>query len=442
MNKIIRWRRMDGKYTKTLLLLGAFVVTNILILVSGPRDAYAGETVTLKQCIDKAIEHYPLSGYARANTGISGNEFKQSRALLLPSINLASSYGRAYGYDFAVTNGGIAQLQAVAQVDIFNPSRWLSSKQFKMSYEAAKFQQNAVENELAYTVKNTFIDAVTYGEQIEILQDNVNSLEEYMLLTKRLLSTGLVTENDVLRTQIELDNTMAKLKSFQIKRLSQLNALSSLAGIPLTTGSVLELASIPFTLSSVVMSSDSTFNNNPALKAVGYEERSQKYNVSSEKAKHLPTLSLEADAGWLAEPQPMAYAQYRGYSYLAILNLPIFQWGAITYSVDAAKMQLEKVHYKQALLINELKLSYKNTLKDLTNAVERINLYQKDIKLSEQNFHYSEARYTGGGRISSFEVLLDRQLMTNTQIDLSNAQADFYKALYKIQFLKGEVYGE
>lgn len=431
---------MTGKYMKPLLLLGAFLVTNVLLLVSGPHDTYAGETITLNQCIDKALEHYPLSGYARANTGISGNEFKQSRAVLLPSINLSSSYGRTYGYDYAVTNGGSASLQAIAQVDIFNPSRWLSSKQFKMSYEAAKFQQHAVENELAYTVKNTFIDVVLYGEQIKILHDNVNSLEDYLTLTKRLLSSGLVTENDVLRTQIELDTTEAKLKSFQIKRISQINALSSLTGMNISPGTVLELASMPFSMSAVITDSSLSFDNNPALQSVRYEERSQKYNVSSEKAKHLPTLSLEADAGWLAEPQPMAYAQYRGYSYLATLNLPVFEWGAVAYSVDAAKLKLQKVHYKEQLLVTELTLAYKNALKNLTSSVERINLYQRDIKLSKQNFAYSEARYTGGGRISSFEVLLDRQLMTNTQIDLTGAQADFYKAFYEIQFLKGEIY--
>ncbi len=440
MYNMIRFLRKGGKLKGIGLLISAFVLANIIMLVSIPCNTYADEAITLKLCIDKAIQNYPLSGYASANTGISSNEYKQSRALLLPSITIASSYGRAYGYDPAVTNGGVATLQAIAQVDIFNPSRWLSTKQLRMSYESAKYDQKAVENELAYTVKNTFIDAVTYGEQIKILQDNINSLGDYLSLTKRLLSTGLVTENDVLRTQIELDNTKAKLKSFNIKLLSQLNALSSLTGIRITPETVLELESVPFTVPSASDINEQTFSNNPTLQAVRYEEKSQKYNVSAEKSKHLPTLSIEADAGWLAEPQPIAYAQYRGYSYLATLNLPVFEWGAISYNVDAAQMRLEKVHYKQALLINELKLSYVNTLKDLANAVERVNLYQKDIKLSEQNFRYSEARYTGGGRISSFEVLLDRQLMTNTQIDLSNATADFYKALYKIQFLRGEIY--
>lgn len=440
MYNIIRLVRNGRKLKGIRLLIQVCILTNITIFVSVPPRTYADDTVTLRLCIDKAIEHYPLSGYASANTGILSNEYKQSRALLLPSINLSSSYGRAYGYDPAVTNGGIASLQATAQVDIFNLSRWLSTKQLRMSYESAKYDQKAVESELAYTVKNTFIDAMIYEEQIKILQDNVNSLEDYLSLTKRLLSTGLVTENDVLRTQIELDNTKAKLKSFRIKRLSQLNALLSLTGIPITSETVLHLESVPFTISSVTMLNDSTFNNNPTLQAVRYEERSQKYNVSAEKSRHLPALSIEADAGWLAEPQPMAYGQYRGYSYLAMLNLPVFEWGAIAYSVDAAKMRLEKVHYKQALLINGLRLSYENTLKDLTDAVERINLYQKDIKLSEQNFQYSESRYTGGGRISSYEVLLDRQLMTSTQMDMTNAQADFYKALYKIQFLRGEIY--
>jgi outer membrane protein TolC len=430
----------DIKIKRTGFLILMFIVTNITMFVSASGMTYADTPVTLKLCIEKAIQHYPLSGYASADTGISSNEYKQSRALLLPSVNLSSSYGRAYGYDPAVTNGGIASLQAIAQVDIFNPSRWLSTKQLRMSYESAKYQQNAVENGLAYTVKNAFIDAVTYGEQIRILQDNVSSLEDYLSLTKRLLSTGLVTENDVLRTQIELDNTRAQLKSFQIKRLSQLNALSSLTGIQITSGTVLELESVPFTISSINTDSDSIFNGNPTLQAVRYEERSQKYNVSAQRAKHLPTLSIEADAGWMAEPRPMAYGQYRGYSYLAMLNLPVFEWGAISYSVDAAKMQLEKVHYKERLLISELRLSYKNALKNLTSAVERINLYQKDIKLSKQNFDYSEARYTGGGRISSYEVLLDRQLMTNTQMDMANAQADFYKALYEIQFLRGKIY--
>ncbi len=410
------------------------------MFVSVPVMTYADTPVTLKLCIEKAIQHYPVSGYARSNTNIYSAEYKSYRAGLLPSINISSSYGRAYGYDPAITNGGIASLQAIAQVDIFNPSRWLSTKQLRMSYESAKYQQNADENGLAYTVKNAFIDAVTYGEQIKILKDNVNSLEDYLSLTKRLLSTGLVTENDVLRTQIELDNTKAKLKSFEIKRLSQLNALASLTGIQITSGTVLELESVSFTVSSMNTYNDSIFDGNPTLQAVRYEERSQKYNVSAQRAKHLPTLSIEADTGWVAEPQPMAYGQYRGYSYLAMLNLPVFEWGAISYSVDAAKMQLEKVHYKERLLISELRLSYKNALKNLASAVERINLYQKDIKLSKQNFDYSEARYTGGGRISSYEVLLDRQLMTNTQMDMTNAQADFYKALYEIQFLRGEIY--
>jgi len=37
-------------------------------------------------------------------------------------------------------------------------------------------------------------------------------------------------------------------------------------------------------------------------------------------------------------------------------------------------------------------------------------------------------------------VLLDRQLMTNTRLQLIDAEKDFYRALYKIQFLRGRIY--
>ena len=441
MHTRIKYLREDMKIRRQGLLVLIFMVTNIILFVTAPGPGYADSPVTLKVCIEKAIRNYPVSGYARANTGLLSSEYKQSRALLLPSVSLSSSYGRAYGYDPAVTNGGIASLQAVAQVDLFSPSRWLSAKQLKMSFESARYEQKAMESGLAYTVKNIFVDAVTYGEEIKILQENINSLGDYLSLTKRLLSTGLVTENDVLRTQIELDNTRARLKSFDIKLLSQLNTLSSLTGIPITPQTVLALEPVPFTVSASSEMNEQIFSNNPALQAVRYEERSQKYNVSAQRAKHLPTLSIEADAGWLAEPQPMAYGQYRGYSYLAMLNLPVFEWGAVSYGVEAARMRLEKVQFNEQLLVNQLELSYRNALKNLASAVERINLYQKDIKLSKQNFEYSEARYTGGGRISSYEVLLDRQLMTTTQMDMATAQADFYKAFYELQFLRGEIYG-
>ncbi len=424
---------------KKNLHIFTLLLTTIFVFLF--KTTYADNVVTLKYCIQQAIQQYPLSGYANAETGVSINKYKESRALLFPVISLSSSYGRAYGYDPAITNGGIASLQAIAQVDIFNPSRWLSTKQLKMSYESAKYNQKATENELAYIVKNTFIDAITYQKQIQILEEEIKSLEDYLNLTKRLLSAGLVTENDVLRAQIELDNARAKLKSFNIKWLSRINTLSALTGINITTGSVLSFEAIPFTISTVKNNIDEQlFSNNPALQAIQYEERSEKYNVSAQKVKHFPTLSIEADAGWLAEPVPAAYGQYRGYSYLAMLNLPLFEWGAISYGVQAAKMQLQKVHYKKQLLLNQLKLAYQNALKDLESAIERINLYEKDIDLSKQNFEYSEARYTGGGRISSYEVLLDRQLMTNTQMDLASAKADFYKALYEIQFLRGEIY--
>ncbi len=419
-----------------VMMLGAVLITTF------PNNASADGTVTMRQCIEQAIRYYPLSGYARAGTGIAENKFKQSRASLLPSVNVASSYGRDWGYDYSITNGGIAALQAVAQVDLFNPSSWLSTKALGMSYQTAKFDQQAVQSELAYTVKTTFIDAVTYTQRITILRENISSLGDYLALTRRLLSSGLVTENDVLRTQIDLDNSRAELQSFIVKRLNSLDTLSSLTGMPITQGAELQWKSVPFTVSSAPALNSVTFDGNPAMQAVRYEERSQRYNVSAEKMKHLPTLSLEADAGWLAEPQNTDFANYGGYSYLATLNFPIFEWGAVSYGVDAAEMGLQRVHYKQALLRNELTLSYVNAVKDLANAVERIELYQKDIGLSRKNFKYSEARYSGGGRISSFEVLLDRQLLIHTQMSLAAAESDFYKAIFKIEFLRGEIYGQ
>ncbi len=427
---------------KYLMIVVAAAAVQGIVVFGVPGAASAGTPLTMDRCIESALREYPASGYAKASAGAARNEYRQFRSSLLPSISVTASYGRDYGYDPAVTNGGIASLQAVAQVDLFNPSRWLSARQLSMSYESAQYQQEALENELAFTVKNAYVDAVTYGQQVRILQENIGSLEQYLSLTRRLLSSGLVTENDVLRTSIELDNTRAQLKSVKIKRLSQLNTLASLTGIPVTGGTDLELESLPVSTSAVSPDSDAVFSRNPALRALREEERSQRYDVSAQKAKHLPTLSLEADAGWLAQPQPMAYGQYRGYSYLAMLNLPIFEWGAVSYGVDAAQMRMQKVHYKEQLLLNELKLSYRNAAKNLESAVERINLYQHDISLSKQNFDYSEARYTGGGRISSYEVLLDRQLMTTTQMDMANARADFYKAFYELQFLRGEIYGK
>ncbi len=415
-----------------LLLFVSFDITT---------TAFADQTITMKQCIEHAVSKYPLSLESTTNAQAYKMAYKSKFAGLLPSFNLSAAYGKAYGYDVAVTNGGIASLQAIAQVDLFNPTRWFESSRSKMSYEAQKYYQHATENEIAYSVKSAYTEALFYNQEIMILQENIHNLGVYLSLAKRLLSSGLVTENDVLRTQIELDAAKANLQNSILNKHAQLNILTSLTGIPMTDGVNLKKQSATFTApANVERINTDTFSGNPTLQAIDYEERAEKYRVQSAKSQYLPVLSLEADVGWLGESFPAAVDQYRGYSYFATLNFPLFRWGEIGYNVEKASLLKNTIHYKKALFLNELTLSYHNTIGALQNAIERITLYKRDISIAKQNFDYSEARYSGGGRIGSYEVLLDQQLLKNAQLALAIAQKDFYLALFKIQLLRGKIY--
>ena len=89
------------------------------------------------------------------------------------------------------------------------------------------------------------------------------------------------------------------------------------------------------------------------------------------------------------------------------INVPIFDWGERKSLVRAAEAGLETNRYRYKEEKINIEREIRNTVKQLTSSLSRLQLLEKNVELAEKSFNISRDRFSNGD-IDSQSLALDR----------------------------------
>lgn len=421
-----------------------------LILITG-QLTFAQESksigLSLQQCIQMAVENNINVRTACIDKEESKFKVEETRAMLLPKINMAGSFqdntslpttvipgsfiGQP-GTDVAMQMGSRFNSGASVSISqvLYNRTAILALDIARESEDVSGLNIEKAKEDIAAKVARLYFLTLTTAEQQKLIEGNIARAEKLKNITKVTVDNGLGNQVDLDRVSVNLENYYTQLSNAQSTQEQQLSMMKYLLSLP-QQQSINLTDKVDTLLLRCAPALVSDFSDNTDIRLL---ESQQEINLLKEKAvrsESMPTLSfsgLYSYQGLESEFKDYFSSnnKWYPYSYFSVsLSIPIFNGFAKHAKSHQASLEYQKTQEKLDATKESFTMNYKNAINNYMNNKNIVYRQQENLKLAERVYEETALKYREGFATMS-NLLQD-------EISLSNAQAGYLNALYNFR---------
>lgn len=426
---------------KTLMIFSRFF---IIYFVLWPLQLFAENVSsapqpwTVSKAVEYALANNPDSMMAKTRIAAARAKLQQANSGLLPQILIQGGYAQTdnpmYSFgnilnqgefyqDIDFNNPGRTdnlQLKAKLQYNLYNGGRdsaAISSSEFHRDSVVA--EQSSVLNQLAYEVVRSFLQIVQAEEMVEARKSAKTAIEASLQVGRARHRAGTLLRQELL--DLEVQEASASEQLILARHALNLihQAFNNLLGV--TQGAV-EIITFPESHQEIPPILE--YGERPELAALENTLAAARAQLKMVNADLLPTIdsfaSYQYEHGFINDGS--------GDSWMAgvTLRYSLYDGQATKAKIaeqEARLAELEALKRKTELTLN---LELQQAKQVNQQALERMAVTKKMVKLAEESARLSRARFKQGVILSSDLIDVETRL---TDAQLRNSQA---KALYKI----------
>ncbi|HZV12677.1 MAG TPA: TolC family protein [Candidatus Kapabacteria bacterium] len=409
----------------------------MLCILCAARVAAQTDSLSLPQCIQRALQYNASVRVAQSD--IRGAQLRHEEFGLtnLPFIAARSHvlWAPDNGYDPIITNGGEIAAQIGVDVPLYDGGvKSIGLDQSSVDIQRAERAKTLTERDITFETKVAYYMVLRAEHEYMLQQQSVAQLQDYLDLTKRLKAGGIADETDILKSQIQLNESQIALRESgqQIRQakisLAELLGSGASPTIEIQDTSVLDTSDVP------EMNVMQTLDEQVSQLAI----QSAQYNITLAQTETRPRVSLSADVGALTSLDNLraqsGLHNVFGYSALAELEIPLWNWGLTDRRAEEQQTALEGLKAQDELLQRSLISEWNAAREDFITAKESFENFTETVQSAEDNYILSKAQFTGGhGR--SLEVLDAQRLLTDTKLGVEKSRADILIAKARLERL-------
>ena len=438
------------------------LLSSLILLIIQITSAQDTKTIglSLHQCVKQAVENNVNVKTARLDKEKSGYKKEESRAALLPKINLAGNiqdnlalmttvipgdFIGQPGKDVALQMGSRFNSSASLTINqiIYNRTAALALEISKKSEALSELGVEKASEEIAAEVARLYFLTVTTAEQQKLIEGNIAREEKLKNIALVMLQNGIGKQVDLDRVVVNLENYFTQLSNTQATVEQQLNMMKYLLDLPLEQGIFLTDKADTLLLQTSP-TSISNFSDHVDIRLLESQQELNMLNQKTIKSGYLPTVSvagLVAYQGLKKEFKDYYSGTGKSYPYSYInlsISMPLFDGFEKRSKSRQSRMEYEKTAEKIHATKESFSMNYINAMNNYLNNKNNVTRQQKNLKLAEKVSGETSLKYREG-LATVTNILQD-------EISLSNAQAGYLTALYnfkdaevKIMSLNGNI---
>lgn len=277
-------------------------------------------------------------------------------------------------------------------------------------------------------VKQAYYTYLLSKELTKLSELQLNRAEYNLRDAKALYESGLVSEYDYIKANVQFQNMKPILTESQIQQKLALNNLKIVMGIELESEIEvndslefrrLEVPSLESGLKSVL-------EKNKLLKQMELQTELQDLNSSYQFSQHFP--KLNAFANWQVQAQEnddRAFSDWRYTNSVFVgvaLSVPIFKGWELDSKVQQAEIDYKKSVEDYLKTKKAVKNEYENSILTVEKIEQQIAAYSGAVNETERGFEIASKRFTNG-LSSQIEV-------TNALVDVSQAKVNYLQSIH------------
>ena len=399
----------------------------------------------LHRLIEIALERNTDLRTAALNAEALRKQYMITRADGLPSVNASGSAARTRTAKDLSSTGNSYTRNAYSiglgvtsyELDLFGKARSNQDAALE-SYFNSTATRDSTHLSLVASVAKAYFNERYAKESMALVQRVLKSREQTYRLTQLKHQAGVVSAVDLRQQEALIESAKADYAAAVQSKEQASNALAILLNQPIPTDLPKGLAlSKQFKVSKLPagLSSDVLLNR-PDIRAAEHALKQANANIGAARAAFFPSISLTSTIGMgSTELSGLFRGSNRTWTFAPSINIPIFNWGSLQASLDAAKIrqEIQVVNYEAAV---------QSAFRDVADAlVAREQLEQAHAAKQRQSKAYADnlrlvnLRYQHG--VSSALDLLDAErsnysantTLLASQLSRLENMADLYKAL-------------
>ena len=420
-----------------------------------PAGAFAGQTMTLAQCLEQGIKNNTTLQAARFDVAAAGHDIKAARADFLPSL----SSGYSISELISQSSEGLTETdyldQNIRQFNVKITQILYSGARIVNTYDKAKIRKQVIEAqtrmdmlEQVYKIETTFYrllkakqDVIAGAESVERLAESVNSALAYF-------ERELVPYVNVLQARVDLADAEENLGIAENNVNRERVALFALINQPVDPGIVFSgnLAPMATDIPGFSSTLKRALAERPDMESLYLQKKMSGKDADIAMGKYLPSVRLDAsyndsdrDFDSLAPglTQVDRDQQNRYWSVGLHVTWELFDGGRAWYEKEKHKTQENKL----SVLINEaentISSGIRQALLAMTEAEQRMEGAVSALEAAKEYYALEERRLNAG--LSTIPDFLEAQnRLVRAEGNYAQATLDFRLAQSELRLMTGK----
>jgi len=399
-------------------------------------DGQAGPVLTLKECVDLALEKNPAM--LSAEKGVEKAEWQKKQALtgFLPKFSATYSFSRL---DEAPTMSLLGQtitrgtrdnwsLDTSVTQPVFTGFSLLSQyKLAELGLDVAEITKVKTRMDLVLQVKDAYFGVLQAEKNLEVADQSVKQLEAHLEVAKNFFDVGMVPKIDVLQAGVKLAQAVQDRTVGENALNYARAALNTLLRREMDTPVVIEDILLYKPFDKVLSECTSqALELRPEIKAARRQIEITGQNVRLAESGYYPSVALsynQTQAGdiWTVDGSP--YHEAHSWNVVAVASWNFWEWGRTRDEVQASRSEVSKAEYALIQVNDAVRLEVKQSYLSLEAAGKNIFVAQKAVEQAQEYYRMSEERYR--------EQVATSTEVTDAETLLSTARSNYYRTLYQ-----------
>jgi outer membrane protein TolC len=354
----------------------------------------------------------------------------ETHTSLLPSLKASGSYNRLSdvppfaavitpnelgpGFPPQQVNWTLSQtvldnynLRLSLQQPLFTGWRLHSSAQIaEYSAQATEQDYNKDKAELVYNIKSAYWNLYKANEFKKVIDENVEQTSAHLKDVENFYAQGLVTENEVLRVQVQLSN--AEVLQLDAQNNAQLSMLALNNTIGISLGTTIELASQiqlqEKTYGDQNALVETALENRPEVRGMDLRVKASESSVSLARSGWLPQIYLAGNY-YYARPNSRIFPtvdQFRDTWDMGIsVSMDVWNWGTTVYQTNQAQAQLAQAQDALGQLRDAINLEVTQGCFNLSQSKAKLAVAEKGVRQAEENHRVTYEKFKSGLALNS-----------------------------------------
>ena len=440
----------------------AIAIVTLFAVYSG--YAQNGESYSLEQCIDYAIENNNALKNAALDQEYNKAQIGFTKADGLPQINATASYNNNFAIQSTLIPDFLSPVVYGVLIDenlvpdniqlpeqgifpaqfgiqhagnigitlnqlLFDGSYFVGLQAARTLLELSSRNYELTKTNITEAVTKAFYTVLVNEERLTLLEKNFNRLDTLLRETRLMYENGFVEKIDVDRLQVQYNNLQVEYDNTQRLVEISYNLLKFQMGMPVNTaiGLTGTLGDIDFDY-VLEETPDFSYSNRMEYAVLETQKRLNLLDLKNNKVQYLPSLNAFVNAGYNGGDNEFSNFfdfdnRWFGYGAVGLsMNIPIFDGFRKSYRIQQARINDQMIDNSMNELANGIDLEIVQSRTVLINSIQSLRAQEDNLELAESVFEVTKKKYQEGVG-SNLEVL-------DAETSYKEAETNYYNALF------------